>query len=76
MHLVTSTMGPPGYAPHPAFHLRYLKVLFSEERYRAALNFKMDLYKVEVPTSINGLRCKLLKIYYAKHKGFENSFIF
>ena len=36
----------------------------------------MDLHKVEVRISINGLRCKLLKLYYAKPKGFEHAFIF
>ena len=52
-----------------------IKCLFNFEEY-GAFNFKIDLSKVEVPTSINGLRCKLLKLYNAIYKGFENAFIF
>ena len=36
------------------------------ETYQTLCNFKMDLRKVDVPTRLNGLRRKILKLYYAK----------
>ena len=73
---MTQTMGPFGYAPPSPVHTRLnisdtvqtiynivpnVKHVHWHPPFQTPLNFKMDLHKVEVPTSINGLRCKLLR---------------
>ena len=68
---MTMTVSPSRYVLPPLVHIRHLKKMIFSRNVQDSPKFRMDLYQVEVPTSINGLDLSYLNYIMPSIKGLK-----